>query len=140
MGQFRESLEVERQALYRSLACLTGANTLGHLQCCIDLSLHSTSPFSAMRVKKIRASIHNCITEERARHPKECMWCSKEGRTIDHCYCIGLCCHCSRRGHDGVDCKDPHSMCLEYGDCKVYPTHPNFEHSYCATVDDCVDV
>jgi len=31
-------------------------------------------------------------------------------------------------------------MCLEYGDCKVYPSHPHFERGYCAAIDDCVDV
>jgi len=140
MGQLRESLEVERQALYRSSARLTGANALGRLQRHIDSSLHIASSFSTARVKKIRASIRNRVTEERARHPAECMWCGKTGHTIDTCFCIGLCRHCSRRGHTGVDCKDPHCMCLEYGDCKVYPTHPNFERGYCAAVDDQVDV
>jgi len=140
MGQLRESLEIERQALYRSSAHLTGANALGRLQRHIDSSIHIALSFPTARVKKIRASIRNQVTEERARHPQECMWCGKEGHTIDNCYCIGLCCHCSRRGHTGVDCKDPHCLCLEYRDCKVYPTHPNFERGYCAAVDDCVDV
>jgi len=140
MGQLRKSLEVERQALYRSSARLTRANALGRLQRHIDSSLHIASSFSTARVKKIRASIHNRVTEERACHPKECTWCGKVGHTIDDCFCIGLCRHCSRRGHTGVDCKDPHSMCLEYGDCKVYPTHPNFERGYCAAVDDNVDI
>jgi len=140
MGQLRESLEVERQALYRSLACLTQANALGHLQRHIDSSLHITPSFSTAQVKKIRASIRNWVTEERARHPKECMWCGKVGHTIDDCFCIGLCRHCSRRGHTGVDCKDPHAMCQEYRDCKVYPTHPNFECGYCAAIDDSIDI
>jgi len=140
MGQIHESLETERQALYHSLAHLTKANALGRLQHHIDSSLHITSSFSTTRVVKIRASVHNRVTEERACHPKECMWCGKVGHTIDDCFCIGLCHHCSHWGHTGVDCKDPHCMCLEYGDCKVYPTHPNFERGYCATVDDCIDV
>jgi len=140
MGQLRESLEEERQALYRSSARLTGANTLRRLQRRIDSSLHIASSFSATRVKKIHASIRNRVTEERALHPQECMWCGKVGHTIADCFCIGLCRHCSRRGHTGVDCKDPHCMCTEYGDCKVYPTHPNFERGYCAVVDDSVDV
>jgi len=140
MGQLHESLEVERQAFYRSSARLTGANAIGRLQRHINSSLHIAPSFSSARVRKIRASIRNHITEERARHPKECMWCGKVGHTIDDCFCIGLCHHCSRRGHTGIDCKDPHCMCLEYRDCKVYPTHPNFERGYCATVDDNVDV
>jgi len=96
MGQLCESLEVERQALYRSSARLTQANALGRLQRHIDSSLHIASSFSTTRVKKIRASIRNRVTEERARHPKECMWCGKVGHTIDDCFCIGLCRHCSR--------------------------------------------
>jgi len=140
MGQLHESLEVERQALYHSSARLTGANTLGHLQRHIDSSLHIAPSFSTARVKKIHASIRNCVTKERACHPKECMWCGKAGHTIDDCFCIGLYCHCSCCGHTGVECKDPHCMCLEYGDCKVYPTPPNFERGYCAAVDDCVDI
>jgi len=107
---------------------------------CIDSSLHIAPSFSNAQVKKIRASIRNRVTKECNRHPKECMWCGKVSHTIDDCFCIGLCRHCSRRGHTGVDCKDPHSMCLEYGDCKVYPTHPNFKCGYCAAVDDNVDV
>jgi len=96
MGQLRKSLEVERQALYRSSARLTGANALGRLQRHIDSSLHIAPSFSTARVRKIRASVRNRVTEERARHPKECMWCGKVGHTIDDCFCIGLCCHCSR--------------------------------------------
>jgi len=91
MGQLRESLEVERQALYRSLAHLTGANTMGHLQRHIDSSLHIGSSYSTAQVKKIRTSICNRVTEERAHHPKECIWCSKVGHSIDDCYCISLC-------------------------------------------------
>jgi len=140
MGQLQESLEVERQALYRSSACLTGASALGCLQRHIDSSLHIGSSYSTKQVKKIHASVRNRVTEERACHPKECMWCGKVGHTIDDCYCISLCHHCSRRGHMGVDCKDPHSMCQEYGDCKVYPTHPNFERGYCTAIDDCIDI
>jgi len=127
MGQLHKSLEVERQALYCSLACLTGANALGCLQRHINSSLHIAPSFSTARVKKICASVCNRVTEERAHHPKECMWCGKVGHTINDCFCIGLCRHCSRQGHTGVDCRDPHYMCLEYGDCKVYPTHPHFE-------------
>jgi len=95
MGQLRESLEVERQALYRSSPHLTGANALGCLQRQIDTSLHLAPSFSTARIKKIHASVRNRVTEERARHPKECMWCSKVGHTIDDCFCIGLCRHCS---------------------------------------------
>jgi len=95
MGQLCESLEVERQALYHSSAHLTGANALGRLQRHIDLSLHIAPSFSTAQVKKIHASVHNQVTEERACHPKECMWCGKAGHTIDNCFCIGLCHHCS---------------------------------------------
>jgi len=140
LGQLRESLEVKRQALYRSSARLTQANALGCIQRHIDLSLHIGSSYSTARVKKIRASFRNRVAEERARHPKECMWCGKVGHAIDDCYCIGLCRHCARRGHTGIDCKDPHVMCREYEGCKVYSTHPNFEHGYCAAIDDCIDV
>jgi len=140
LGQLYKSLEVERQALYRSSACLTGANALRHLQRHIDSSLHITPSFSKARVCKICMSIRNHVTEACTRMPRECMWCGKEGHTIDNCYCIGLCCHCSCCGHTRIDYKDPHIMCMEGGDCKVYPTHPHFEHGYCAAVDDCVDV
>jgi len=59
MGQLRESLEIERQALYRSSARLTGANALGRLQRHIDSSLYIALSFSTARVKKIRVSIRN---------------------------------------------------------------------------------
>jgi len=95
MGQIRESLEVERQALYRSSARLTRANALGRLQHHIDLSMRIGLSFSTARVKKICASIRNRVMEERARHPKECQWCGKSNHTINDCYCIGLCRHCS---------------------------------------------
>jgi len=140
LGQLCESLEVKQQALYHSSACLTGANALGCLQHHIDSSLHIAPSFSKVQVCKIRRSIKNQVTEAQARMPQECMWCRKEGHTIDDYYCIGLCHYCSCHRHTGVDCKDPHVMCLEGGDCKVYPTHPHFEHGYCATIDDCVDV
>ena len=140
MGQLQESLEVERQALYRSSACLTQANALGRLQRHIDSSLHIASSFSTSWVKKICASFHNRVTKEHACHPKECMWCGKVSHTINDCYCIGLCRHCLKQGHTGVDCRDPHVMCMEYGGCKVYSTHPHFEQGYCTAVDNSVDV
>jgi len=140
MGQICKSLEVEQQALYCSSACLTRASAIGCLQHHINSSIHIGSSFSSAWVKTIHASICNCVTEEWACHPKECLWCSKQNHTINDCYCIGLCRHCSGHGHTGVDCKNLHSMCLDGGDCMVYPTHPNFERGYCAAVDDCVDV
>jgi len=59
MGQLCKSLEIERQALYRSSSCLTGANAIGRLQRHIDTSLHIAPSFSTARVKKIRASVRN---------------------------------------------------------------------------------
>ena len=115
MGQLQESLEIERQALYYSSTCLTQANTLRRLQCHIDSSLHITPSFSTVRVKKICASVRNHVSEERQCHPKECMWCSKVGHTIDDCYCIGLCHHCSRQGHPGLTVRTPTVCALSMG-------------------------
>ena len=63
MGQLRESLEVERQAMYRSSARLTRANAIGRLQRHIDSSLHIAPSFSKARVRKIRKSVKNCVAE-----------------------------------------------------------------------------
>ena len=87
LGQLRESLEVKWQALYHSSACLTGANALGRLQCHIDSLLHIAPSFSKVQVCKICTSIKNQVTEAWACMPRECMWCGKEGHTIDDCCC-----------------------------------------------------
>ena len=63
MGQLCESLEVECQALYHSLAHLTGANALRCLQRHIDSSLHIAPSFSKVQVCKIHMSIKNCIAK-----------------------------------------------------------------------------
>lgn len=69
MGQMRELLEVERQALYCSSAYLTGANAFGCLQYQIDCSLYYALSFSTMQVKKIYALVCNHVTEAQAHYP-----------------------------------------------------------------------
>ena len=141
MGQLRESLEIEQQALYCSSAYLTSACALSCLQHHISQSLNSAPYFSASCIKKICAFICNHVIEAwESGTAKEYTWYGKEGHCIDNCFCIGLCHHCLYHRYTRVECKHPYDMCLEGSDCKVSPTHPNFKCRYCTAVDDCIDV
>ena len=141
IGALKESLQNERLAMYRSSDCLAAANTITCIRCCIDHDMHKAPYFKGKRGRRAQVTIR-----DRAIHAwgkdsgKMCNWCGKTGHNIKDCYCLGYCRHCSRRGHDSTDCLRPHDFCNKFEDCKVYPSHPNFECGHCASVDDDIDV
>jgi len=141
IGALKESLQAERLAMYRSSDHLATANAIAHICRRIDHDMHKAPYFKGKRGRRAQVAIR-----DRAIHAwgkdngKMCDWCGKTGHNIEDCYCLGYCRHCSCCGHDGTDCLRPHDFCNEFEDCKVYPSHPNFECGHCASVDDDVDV
>ena len=141
IGTLKESLQTECLAMYWSSDQLATANAIACIHRCIDHNMHKAPYFKGRRERKAQVAIR-----DRAIHTwgkdngKMCDWCGRTGHNIEECHCLGYCHHCSHRGHDGTDCLHPYNFCSEEEDCKVYPSHPNFECSYCATVDNDVDV
>jgi len=141
IGALKESLQSERLAMYRSSDCPATANTIACIRHRIDCDMHKAPYLKGKRGRWAQVAI--C---DRAIHAwgkdngKMCDWCGKTGHNIEDCHCLGYCRHCSCRSHDGTDCLRPHDFCNEFKDCKVYPSHPNFECGHCATVDDDIDV
>jgi len=137
----KESLQTKRLAMYRSSDRLAAANAIARIRHCIDRDMHKAPYFKGKRGHQAQVAIR-----DRAIHAwgkdngKICNWCGKTGHNIKDCHCLGYCHHCSRHGHDGTDCLHPHDFCNEFKDCKVYPSHPNFECSYCAAVDNDIDI
>jgi len=141
IGALKESLQAEHLAMYRSSDCLAAANAIARIRCCIDHDMHKAPYFKGKRGRQAQVAIHDqAIHAWGNDNGKMCDWCGKTSHNIEDCYCLGYCRHCSRRGHDGTDCLCPHDFCNEFKDCKVYPSHPNFECSHCASVDDDIDV
>jgi len=141
IGALKESLQNERLAMYWSSDRLAAANAIARIRCHIDRDMHKAPYFKGKRGCQAQVAIR-----DRAIHAwgndngKMCDWCGKTGHNIKDCYCLRYCRHCSCRGHDGTDCLCPHDFCNESEDCKVYPSHPNFECSHCAAVDDDIDI
>ena len=141
IGTLKESLQTERLAIYRSSERLAAANAVTRIRRRIDRDMNNAPYFKGKRGRKALVAIR-----DRALHAwgqdngKMCNWCGKTGHNIEECYSMGYCRHCSRRGHEGRDCLHPHDFCNEFEDCKVYPSHPNFECGHCAAVDDDIDV
>jgi len=141
IGVLKESLQTERLAMYRSSDRLAAANAIAHICRRIDRDMHKAPYYKGKRGRHAQVTIR-----DRAIHAwgkdngKMCDWCGRTGHNIEDCHCLGYCCHCSRRGYDGTDCLRPHDFCNEFEDCKVYPSHPNFERSYCAAVDNDIDI
>jgi len=141
IGAFKESLQNECLAMYRSSDRLAAANAITRIRCHIDHDMHKAPYFKGKRGRQAQVTI--C---DRAIHAwgndngKMCDWCGKTGHNIEDCYCLGYCRHCSRHGHNGTDCLRPHDFCNEFEDCKVYPSYPNFECSHCASIDDDIDI
>jgi len=133
----KESLQTERLAMYHSSDRLA----ITRIRRRIDRDMHKTPYFKGKRGRWAQVAIR-----DRAIHAwgkdngKMCDWCGRTGYNIEDCHCLGYCRHCSRRGHDGTDCLRPHDFCNEFKDCKVYPSHPNFECGYCAAVDNDIDI
>jgi len=141
IGTLKESLQTERLAMYQSSDCLATANAIAHIQRRIDCKMHTAPYFKGKR--GCRAQVTMCDQAIHAwgkDNSKMCDWCRRTGHNIKDCYCLGYCRHCSHRGHDGTDCLRPHDFCNEFKDCKVYPSHPNFECGHCAAIDDDVDI
>jgi len=137
----KESLQNEHLAMYQSSDRLAATNAIARIRRCIDCNMHKAPYFKGKRGHQAQVTI--C---DRAIHAwgkdngKMCDWCGRTGHSIEDCYCLGYCRHCSRRSHDGTDCLRPHDFCTEFKDCKVYPSHPNFECGHCASVDDDIDI
>ena len=124
-----ESLELEQQAFYQSSNHLADANAHTCIYHCIQCDLNtSSSAFSKCAIGKAQWSI-----DKRVPRPVqgECDWCGKEGHDITTCYSIGYCGHCGRQGHGDSGCCRPHNLCKNGEYCQVYPTHPQFNHSWC---------
>jgi len=141
IGALKESLQTERLAMYWSSDCLAAANAIACIHCCIDCDMHTAPYFKGKRGRQAQIAIH-----DRAIHAwgkdngKMCDWCGRTGHGIEDCHCLGYCCHCSHRSHNGTDCLRPHDFCNEFEDCKVYPSHPNFECGYCTAIDNDIDI
>ena len=141
IGTLKESLQNERLAMYQSSDCLAAANAITRIRRRIDHDMHTSPYFKGKRGRWAQIAIHDCAIHAWGKdNGKMCDWCRRTGHNIEDCHCLGYCRHCSRRGHNGTDCLHPHNFCNEFKDCKVYPSHPNFECSYCAAVDNDIDI
>ena len=136
MGQLRESLQIEREALYHSSARLSGANAYARLHRRIERDLSTTtSGFSACKIRVMKNATCSLSSLPCDNHLIECSWCGKTGHSIEQCYSIGYCRHCGRRSHTNSNCCCPHDLCLEGEDCKVYMGHPQFDRGFCTSLE-----
>jgi len=141
IGTLKESLQTKRLAMYRSSERLTTANAIARICRCIDCNMHQAPYFKGKRGRRAQIAIcDHAIHAWGKDNNKMCDWCGKTGHNIEECYSLSYCRHCLRHGHDGLDCLHPHDLCNEFEDCKVYPSHPNFECGHCASVDDDIDI
>jgi len=141
IGVLKESLQTKRLAMYRSLDCLATANAIACIRHRIDRDMNKAPYFKGKRGRQAQVAIHNQAIHAWGKdNGKMCDWCGRTGHNIEDCHCLGYCRHCSHHGHDSTDCLRPHNFCNEFKDCKVYPSHPNFECSYCAAIDNDIDI
>jgi len=141
IGTLKESLQTERLAMYQSSDHLATTNAITCIRHRIDCDMHTSPYFKGKRGCQAQVAIHDRAIHAWGKdNSKMCDWCGRTGHNIEDCYCLGYCHHCSRCGHDSTDCLCPHDFCNEFEDCKVYPSHPNFECGHCAAVDDDIDV
>jgi len=141
IGALKESLQNERLAMYQSSDHLATANAIARIRHRIDHDMHKAPYFKGKRGHWAQNAIRDHAIHAWGKdNGKICDWCGRTGRNIEDCHCLGYCRHCSCRGHDGTDCLHSHDFCNEFEDCKVYPSHPNFECSHCAAVDDDIDI
>jgi len=141
IGALKESLQNERLAMYQSSDHLAAANAIAHIRRRINCDMHKAPYFKGKRGRQAQVAIRNQAIHAWGKdNSKTCDWCGRTGHNIEDCHCLGYCCHCIHRGHDGTDCLRPHDFCNEFEDCKVYPSHPNFECGYCAAIDNDIDI
>ena len=136
LGQLHESLQVEREAMYRSSTWLSGANAYARLRRCIERDLSTVnSGFLAHKIRVMKNATRTLSSLPRDTHLLECDWCGKTGHSITECYSIGYCRHCGRRSHAESNCCHPHDLCLKGEDCKVYMGHPHFDQGFCVSLE-----
>jgi len=141
IGALKESLQNQRLAMYQSSDRLAAANAIACICRCIDRDMHKAPYFKGKRGRRAQVAMRDQAIHAWGKdNGKMCDWCRRTGHNIEDCYCLRYCRHCSRHSHNGTDCLRPHDFCNEFEDCKVYPSHPNFECGHCAAVDDDVDV
>ena len=141
IGTLKESLQTEQLAMYRSSECLAAANAIAHIHHRINCDMYKAPYFKGKRGQRAQVTIRNCAIHAWGKdNGKMCNWCGKTGYKIEECYSLGYCQHCLQCSYDGTDCLHPHNLCNEFEDCKVYPSHPNFECGHCTAVDDDINV
>ena len=141
IGVLKESLQTKRLAMYRSYEHLAAANAITRICRRIDHNMHSAPYFKGKRGHMAQVAICDCAVHAWGKdNGKMCDWYGRTGHNIEKCHCLGYCHHCSCCGHDGTDCLHPHDFCHKDDDCKVYPSHPNFECGYCASVNNNIDI
>jgi len=141
IGILKESLQTERLAMYRSSECLATTNAIACICHRIDHDMHQAPYFKGKRGCRAQVAIRDHAIHAWGKdNSKMCDWCSKTGHNIEECYSLGYCQHCLQCSHNGTDCLCPHNLCNKFEDCKVYPSHPNFECGHCTAVDNDIDV
>jgi len=141
IGALKESLQNECLAIYRSSDCLAAANAIARIRRHINHNMYKAPYFKGKRGRHTQVAIRDQAIHTWGKdNSKMCDWCGRTGHNIEDCHCLRYCCHCSCHSHNGTDCLHPHNFCNKFEDCKVYPSHPNFECSHCAAVDDDIDV
>jgi len=141
IGALKESLQTERFAMYHSSERLAAANAITCIHHRIDRNMHKAPYFKGKRGHKAQVAIRDHTIHTWGKdNGKMCDWCGKTSHKIEECYSLGYCRHCLQRSHDRIDCLRPHDLCNEFEDCKVYPSHPNFECGHCATIDNDIDI
>jgi len=141
ISTLKESLQTKQLTMYCSSEHLAAANAIACICHCIDCDMQSAPYFKGKKGCKALVAIQDCAIHIWGRdNCKMCNWCRRSRHNIKDCHCLGYCHHCSHRGHNRTDCLRPHDFCNENKDCKVYPSHPNFECGYCAAIDNDIDV
>jgi len=132
VAELHEQLADDRYAFNQSTRRLTRTNSYRRLRWHITNTLTpATSSLSSRHIHHIQEAVDSLWNTTSDKLSSECMWCRREGHTVEHCALLRVCDLCHARGHLEENCFQPHSRCVSFQVCRVPLLHTHRRRHAC---------
>jgi len=134
VSKLREQLTDDRFILNQSTRRLAKVNAYRHLRRHITSTLTpATSTLNVRHIGHIQEVVDSPWNWMADQLSDKCLWCRREGHTVEHCTLIRVYDLCRANGHLEEQCFQPHSHCVSFQACRVPLLHCYHSHHTCSS-------